>query len=125
MLERAVVQFHEQAQATAANALEAHRRTKSEVPKLKASLRKLEIEARNLSSAIAKYGTHKSPILLTQFSLVENRIDTITHELQAPELVIPDVPIERIREFVLEKAKDLEEVVQGILQQRSRHSAHT
>ncbi len=84
-----------------------------ETPKLKADLRRLEVEARNLGGAIAQYGTHRSPTLLSQLSHVENRIDTISRELEEPESEIPDVPIEHIRKVVLQKAKDLEEILMG------------
>jgi hypothetical protein len=113
MLEHTIVQFHEQMKRDTAQLVEARKRTRSEAPKLKADLRKLEIEARNLSGAIAQYGTHRSPTLLTQLSHVENRIDTITRELEEPASVIPDVPIEHIREIVLQKAKDLEDILLG------------
>jgi site-specific DNA recombinase len=113
MLEHTIVQFHEQMKRDSAQLVEARKRTRSEAPKLKADLRKLEIEARNLSGAIAQYGTHRSPTLLTQLSHVENRIDTITRELEEPVSEIPDVPIEHIREIVLQKAKDLEDILLG------------
>jgi hypothetical protein len=75
---------------------------------MKIELRELEVEARNLGPAIAQHGTHRSPTLLTHLSLVENRIEAIESQLQGPKVEVPEVSIERIREFALSQAKNLE-----------------
>ena len=71
----------------------------------------LENEARNLSSAIAEYGTRRSPTLLAQLTFVGNRIETIDLQLHKVQPEPPNVPIERVREFVLERAADLQKIL--------------
>jgi hypothetical protein len=69
---------------------------------MKAELRRLEVEAKNLGGAIAQYGTHRSPTLIAQLSHVENRIGAIKSQLQEVEPALPEFSIGRIREFVLD-----------------------
>jgi hypothetical protein len=84
-----------------------------EKPKLKLELRRLEVEARHLAAAIAQFGTHRSPTLLSQLSHAEKRIVTIERHLQEAILELPNVLIERLREFVLQQASNLKSVLLG------------
>jgi hypothetical protein len=77
MLDHAILEFHRQIQRESVLYVESHNRIRLEMPKIKAERRKLEIEARNLSGAIAQYGTHRSLTLLSKLTFVESRIETI------------------------------------------------
>jgi site-specific DNA recombinase len=117
-LEYAISEFHHQIQCEAANYIGARKKAQDERPKLSIELRRLENEARHLADAIARYGTDRSPALLSELSLRENRIETINTLLEESMPELPDVPIERIREFVLQQSTNLESVLMG-----DRHAA--
>jgi site-specific DNA recombinase len=112
-LEYAILEFHNQIQRDAAQYIRAREKAQADMPKLKVELRKLELEARNLGGAIAQYGTHRSPTLLSELSLVEHRIEVIDGLLKESTPEVPDVPIERIREFVFQQASRLEPLLLG------------
>jgi hypothetical protein len=77
MLEHAIYEFHKQMKQDSVRYFEALDQMRSEMPRMKAERRKLEIEAKNVSGAIAQYGIHRSPTLLTQLSLIKNRLETL------------------------------------------------
>ncbi|MGA7241555.1 MAG: hypothetical protein WBX19_00155 [Terracidiphilus sp.] len=113
MLEHAILAFQDQIKRSAELFIETQIRVQAELPKLKTELKKLENEARNLSTAIAEYGTRRSPTLMAQLTFVENRIETIDLQLHQVQPAPPKVPIEKIREFVLERSADLQKILLG------------
>jgi site-specific DNA recombinase len=81
--------------------------------KIAFELRWLQNQAKNLVSAIAEYGHHKSPTLLSQLNDVEVRIELLSDDLRAPERPEVDISPEQIREFVEKNFSDLESVLTG------------
>jgi hypothetical protein len=112
-LECAVLHFQERLQKDFRAARDASTQAEAERPKLKAEVRRLEVEARNLANAIAAHGHHQSPTLLSRLSLVENRMDAIRRQLDVPQFQPPVIPIEEIRRFVLVSAQELEASLVG------------
>ncbi len=96
MLEYAILEFHRRIHRNLSEFVDERNRVRMDAPRLKNELRKIETEARNLSGAIAEFGNHKSPTLLSQLGYVENRIEEFRQKLQQnnpePELV----PLERV-----------------------------
>ena len=80
-----------------------------DVARLRAERRKLDGNARNLVSAIAENGTRESPSLLSELAHIERRIEIINKLLGETTRTakLPDVPIERIREFVQRQASNM------------------
>jgi len=113
MLEHAILEFNKQLENDAATYLEDRRIALAEKPRLQIELKKLELEAHNLGVAIAQFGIHHSPTLLSQLSSVEDRIATIDNNLQEARPNPPNVPIERIREFVTRQASKLKSLLLG------------
>lgn len=76
---------------------------------LRAERRKIDSRARSLVTAIAEGGAQESPCLLSELKHVERRIETIKNLLgettRTPKH--PDIPLERIREFVLRQASNM------------------
>jgi hypothetical protein len=93
--------------------MESQKRVQAELPKMKVELRKLEVEARNLGAGIAEYGIRRSPTLIAQLTFVENRIETIDRQLKEVQPEPPKVSTERVREFVLQRASELEMILLG------------
>ena len=112
-LEYLILEFHSQIQRDLVQYIESRTQAQRELPRKRAELRKLEAEARNLSGAIAEYGHHKSPSLLAQLSFVEDRIERIRRQLDDETPEPPNIPIDRIREFVLRQAANLETILIG------------
>jgi len=107
MLEHAVEQFHKQLRQDAERLIESRKKTRSEAPRLKAELRKLDIEAKNLGSAIATYGIHRSPTLLSQLELVENRMEAITVSFESRTGICPYAPLRRFGSMLSKRLRAL------------------
>jgi hypothetical protein len=113
MLEHTILEFQDQIKRNSVQFFESQKRAQAELPKIKVELRKLEVEARNLGTAIAEYGIRRSPTLMAQLTFVENRIETIDRQIHEVQPEPPNVPTETIRKFVLQKASELETILQG------------
>jgi site-specific DNA recombinase len=113
MLEHTILEFQDRIKRSSDLFFESQMRVQAELPKLKTELRKLEIEARNLGTAIAEYGIRRSPTLLAQLTFVEDRIERIDRQIHEVQPEPPKVPTERVREFVLERAAELETILLG------------
>jgi site-specific DNA recombinase len=113
MLEHTILEFQERIKRSSDLFVESQKRAQAEMPRMKVELRKLEVEARNLGGAIAEYGIRRSPTLMAQLTFVENRIEVIDRQLKEVQPEPPKVSTERVREFVLQKASELETILQG------------
>jgi hypothetical protein len=111
MLEHAIEEFQNQFERESAQYLRDCQSAEAQRPKLVAELRKLESEINNLSSAIAQYGTYQSPALLSLLSAAEDRKATLERRLGEAKPVLQSVPIDRVRDFVYEKATDLKSIL--------------
>jgi hypothetical protein len=65
-----------------------------------------------MAKAIALYGsTNRSSALVAELVEVEHRLEAFRQQLQEKTVDLPDLPIERIREFVLWQATNLKSVL--------------
>jgi cytochrome c-type biogenesis protein CcmH/NrfG len=65
-----------------------------------------------MAKAIALYGsTNRSSALVAELVEVEHRLEAFRQQLQEKTVDLPDLPIERIREFVLRQATNLKSVL--------------
>jgi site-specific DNA recombinase len=111
ILERTILEFQNQVQRNLADFLEDRKRAISEAPRLKSELRKLETEASNLGGAIAEFGSHRSPTLLSRLGYVEDQIGVVRGRLEVDFPEPQPVPIDRLRHFVLEQSERLKSVL--------------
>lgn len=107
MLEHTVLEFHSRIQHDLSEFMEERDRVRADTPQLKTELRKLETEARNLGGAIADFGSHKSPTLLSQLGYVEDRIEALKQKLEQNIAEPRLVPLDRVRHLVLQQADRL------------------
>lgn len=107
------MEFQERIKRSSDQFIESQKRAQAELPRRKIELHKLEVEAKNLGSAIAEYGIRRSPTLIAQLTFVENRIEVIEGHLKEIQPELPKVSTERVREFVLQRASELETILLG------------
>ena len=107
------MEFQERIKRSSDQFIESQKRAQAELPRRKIELHKLEVEAKNLGAAIAEYGIRRSPTLIAQLTFVENRIEVIEGHLKEIQPELPKVSTERVREFVLQRASELETILLG------------
>ena len=110
-LERVIAESHQQLTGDRAHQLEVNEKRQALIPQLAEEKRQLKIETQNIVVSLCQYGP--SDNLFSELKRLETRMKAVEEQLNLPVLGLQEISLDEVREYVINHAKNLTEILLG------------